>query len=135
MTTRLGIPIFDNNGTPDPEIFAVEITLPPEPEQTAVRFDIPTRTGGILLCSALVHHNGEKVVNVILPPHFRDYAVAAGLDRFDEDFERFLCAMAKMVFARQATHLVCNTCEQPRGSESAGTNCTNGRPHDWRIAR
>ena len=71
-----------------------------DPEQTAVRFDIPTRSGGVILGSATVHHDGDRPLHVVLPPHFRDWAVAAGLDRFDEDFEACLWAMAKMAFAR-----------------------------------
>lgn len=69
-------------------------------EQVVVRFDIPTRSGGIVTCEATVDHVGDVVVRVSLPPHFRDYAVAAGLDRDDADFESYLWAAAKMAFAR-----------------------------------
>lgn len=71
-----------------------------DPEQTAVRIDIPTRSGGVIMSHATVHHHGDRPVHVVLPPHFRDYAEAAGIDRFDEDFEAFLWVLAKMAFAR-----------------------------------
>jgi len=104
-------------------------------EQTAVRFDIPTRNGGIILGSATVNHDGEKVVNVILPPHFRDWAGAAGLERDDLCFEGYLEAMAKMVFARGATHLTCRKCGLERAAPDASRFRCSAPAHDWIVAR
>jgi len=68
----------------------------PYPEQTAVCVEIPTRSGGHVMCGLTVDHFDGVVSHVHPPPHFTDYAVAAGLDRYDTDFEVYLCVLAKI---------------------------------------
>jgi hypothetical protein len=80
---------------------AVTASLAGDCEETAVRIDVPSKSGGVIFASVVVLHRGDDVVDVRLPDGFMAYADAAGLPyEAAAEFEGFLCTLARMAFAR-----------------------------------
>jgi hypothetical protein len=70
-------------------------------EETAVRVEIPSRSGGILFAQCVVTHYGDDVVHVSLPDNIRVLEEAAGLPLHCRAFEGYLETLARLEFARR----------------------------------
>lgn len=103
-------------------------------EETRVTIDIPTKSGGHVVCECVVLHNGEDVVDVRLPAHFRDYATAAGVPSDANCWEGYLETLARVEFARQSLHLTCRKCGRARGA-AVNSLCDRAELHDWMVGR
>jgi len=72
-----------------------------EADRTAVRIELPSKSGGAIFAECVVVHNGDDVIGVRLPDGHGALAEAAGitLDAATE-WEGYLCILARIAFAR-----------------------------------
>jgi len=70
-------------------------------EETAVRIEIPSKSGGTIFAQCVVIHNGTEVIDVRLPDGHGALAEAAGITwEAATEWEGYLCILARMAFAR-----------------------------------
>jgi hypothetical protein len=70
-------------------------------EETAVRIEIPSKSGGTIFVRLVVLHRGDDVEDVMMPEGFRALAEAAGIPSHCNAFEGYLETLARLEFARR----------------------------------
>jgi hypothetical protein len=70
-------------------------------EETAVRIEIPSKSGGTVFVRLVVLHRGDDVEDVMMPEGFRALAEAAGIPSHCNAFEGYLETLARLEFARR----------------------------------